>query len=114
MKHTTRVFSKVLASGLSPPASPSGHSITESHSVNLTQHTIIITPCLQSTILLGGVGERSVDDLRKSKIIMDVCVEGLIHTLQCIEFLIVVSNTLALLLTNTDEIILGLEHTQNG
>jgi hypothetical protein len=60
MKHTTRVFSKVLASGLSPPASPSGHSITESHSVNLTQHTIIITPCLQSTILLGGVGERSV------------------------------------------------------
>jgi hypothetical protein len=38
-----------LASGLRPPASPLGHSITESHSVNLTQHTIITTPRLQST-----------------------------------------------------------------
>jgi hypothetical protein len=64
-----------LASGLRPPASLSGHSITLSTQSMRTVHTIT-TPHSQSTILLGDVRERSVP--HKGKYIPHLICEALL------------------------------------
>jgi hypothetical protein len=52
---TWPLFTGTLVSRLCPLASPLGHSIIESNSVNLTQHTIIITQSICKVLYCFGV-----------------------------------------------------------